>query len=175
MTLAHIYYLLAAVLLLAGALLFTGASVLRTFRRSSNATYLLAGGAMVWFGWWLMNLPAPDLVDLPRIPVVVVFMLASLATFKYMPDFLSIRGLGVLMMFLARLVLDVGFGHLPHSFFSALFAYVLLVIPGLWWAASPPAFVQWCDWLLATPGRHRVAGAILGACAVISLWQGFNL
>lgn len=175
MKLASIYYILAAVFAVAGWLLFTASPILRSFRRSSTANLILAGGATVWFGWWLWNLPEPDLVGLPRWPVLVVFLGASVATFKFMPDFLSIRGLGVLMMFLGRLSLDVGFGQLPYSFLSALFTYVFLVIPGLWWAASPPAFVQWCDWLLVASTRYRVMAVALFLSSLACVWQGVKL
>jgi hypothetical protein len=173
--LASIYYILAAVFAVAAWLLFTASPILRSFRRSSTATFLLAGGATIWFGWWLMNLPEPDLVGLPRWPVLVVFVGASVATFKFMPDLLSIRGLGVLLMFLGRLSLDVGFGQLPHSFLSALFTYAFLVVPGLWWAASPPAFVKACDWLLEVTIRHRVMAVILAISSLLCIWQGAKL
>ncbi|MEY3548490.1 MAG: hypothetical protein RLZZ552_857, partial [Verrucomicrobiota bacterium] len=85
-TLAQAYYALAALLLLAGWLIVTDSQVLRTFRRSKGATYLLGLAATAWFAWWLMNLPEADLAGLPRLPVVAGFIGASLATFAYMPD-----------------------------------------------------------------------------------------
>lgn len=175
MTLAQAYYALTAVLLGAGLLFLTGAPVLRTFRRSRAATFLLAVLATVWFGWWLLNLPEADLAGLPRMPVVVVFVMASLAAIVYMPDLLPIRALGVLLLFLARHVLDAGYRQLPHSLLAASVSYGLLVFFGLWWAASPPAFVSQCDWLLARPVRHRLAGAVLLLLAAGCLVQSFLL
>lgn len=137
-TLAQAYHALAAVLLLGGFLVWTGAEVLRSFRRSGFATAVLGLAAVVWFVAWLWFLPEPDLAGISRNVVLVVGVLASLATFKYMPDLLAVRSLGVLMMFLARHTLDAGYTHLPYSLLAASVSYGCLVIFGLWWASSPP-------------------------------------
>ena len=130
-TLAQAYYALAAVLLLAGFLVWTGAEGLRSFRRSGFATAVLGLAAVAWFVGWLWFLPEPDLAGINRNLVLAVFTVASLATFKYLPDLLAIRSLGVLMMFLARHVLDAGYTHLPYSLLAASVSYGLLVLFGL--------------------------------------------
>ena len=174
-TLAQAYFALAAVLLLAGGLVWSGAEVLRSFRRAGFATAVLGLAAVTWFVAWLWFLPEPDLAGLNRNLVLVVFAAASLATFKYMPDLLAVRALGVLMMFLGRHVLDAGFTHLPASLLAAAVSYGLLVLFGLWWASSPPAFVRQCDWVLASSLRRRVLGAVLAGLGVASVLQAFHL
>jgi hypothetical protein len=174
-TLAQAYYALAAVLLLGGFLVWTGAEVLRSFRRSGFATAVLGLAAVVWFVAWLWFLPEPDLAGISRNVVLVVGVLASLATFKYMPDLLAVRSLGVLMMFLARHTLDAGYTHLPYSLLAASVSYGCLVIFGLWWASSPPAFVQQCDWVLASTFRHRVLGAFCCGLGLACVYQSFHL
>ena len=168
-TLAHAYYALAAFLLVADWLVVTDAAVLRSFRRSKDATYLLGLVAIAWFAWWLLNIPDADLAGLPRLPVVAVFVVASLATFVYMPDFLSVRALAVIMLFLARHVLDAGYRQLPASLLAASVSYGVLILFGFWWACSPPVFCRQCDWVLATDVRRKAVGALCfllaGACA----------
>ena len=174
-TLAQAYYALAAVLLLAGLLVWSGAEVLRSFRRSGFATSVLGLAAVTWFIAWLWCLPEPDLAGLNRNLVLAVFAVASLATFKYMPDLLAVRSLGVLMMFLARHVLDAGYTHQPYSLLAAAVSYGLLVLFGLWWASSPPAFARQCDWVLAATARHRVLGATLAALGLACVLQALRL
>lgn len=173
MTLAQAYAALAAFLILAGWLVFSDAALLRAFRRSRNAAYVLTFAATAWFAWWLMNLPEPDLAGLPREPVAAGFVVFSLATLITMPDLLPIRAMGVMMMFLARHALDAGFGRLPDSLLAASVSYGVLVLFGLWWASSPPAFVRHCDWVLAESVRRRSVGGFLlllgAACAVSAL------
>ncbi len=171
MTLVHAYLALAAFLFFAGGLTFAGSPMLQSFRRSKFATGLLTLAAISWFSWWLVSLPEADLAGLPRLPVLIVFIGASLLSFKYMPDFLSVRSLGVLMLFLARHVLDVGYTHLPWSLLAAVVSYGVLVLFGFWWACSPPVFCRQYDWLLATRGRHRIAGGLLVLLAIGCLAQ----
>ena len=174
-TLAQAYYALAAFLLLAGWLIVTDAPVLRSFRRSKTATYLLGLVAIGWFGWWLMNIPEADLAGLPRMPVIVGFIGFSLLTFVYMPDFLSVRALGVIMLFLARHALDAGYRQLPYSLLDASISYGLLVLFGFWWACSPPVFCRQCDWVLATDGRRKFFGGLSFLLAVACVAQSFRL
>ncbi len=174
-SLAQAYSALAAVLLVAGLLVWTGAAALRTFRRSGFATAVLGLAAIAWFIGWLWFLPEPDLAGINRNLVLAVFSIASFATFKYLPDLLAVRALGVLMMFLARHVLDAGYTHLPYSLLAASISYGLLVVPGLWWASSPPAFVRHCDWVLASTIRARVVGAALAGLGAACVHQAFRL
>jgi len=174
-TLAQAYYALAAFLLLAGWLIVTDAPVLRSFRRSKTATYFLGLVAIAWFGWWLMNIPEADLAGLPRMPVVAGFIGASLLTFIYMPDFLSVRALGVIMLFLARHALDAGYRQLPYSLLDASVSYGVLILFGFWWACSPPVFCRQCDWVLATEGRRMVVGGLSLLLAVACVAQSFRL
>jgi hypothetical protein len=174
-TLAQAYYALAAFLLLAGWLIVTDAPVLPSFRRSKGATYLLGLAAIAWFAWWLVSMPDADLAGIPRWLVLMVFLGASLATFVTMPDFLSVRALGALMLFLARTTLDAGYRQLPHSLLDASVSYGILVLFGFWWACSPPAFVRQCDWVLATSGRRNVVGGLSLLLGVACVAQSFNL
>lgn len=154
-------------------LVFADAQVLRSVRRSPFAGLLLGGAAIALLGWHLWHLPEPDLAGFPRLPVTLIFVGAGLAAFIWMPDLIAIRGLGALMLFLARACLDAGWMHLPDSLLCALVSYAFLVIPGLWWAASPGAFATHIDWVLATRRRRVAIGGNLAgaglACAAYAL------
>lgn len=174
MTLAQASLALAALLAAAGALVGWRPSALATLRRSTVAGAILGLAAIGLLGWHLANLPEPDLAGFPRLPVLAVFVLGSLAAFVWLPDLLPVRALGCLMMFLARAVLDAGWMQLPHSLINAVLAYALLVVPGLWWAAAPGAFVRQTDALAARPVlRKAVAGLLLAAAsaALVSWWR----
>jgi len=174
-TLAQAYYALAAFLLLAGWLIVTDSPVLRSFRRSQGATYFLGLIAIAWFAWWLLNIPEADLAGLPRMPVIVGFIGFSLLTFVYMPDFLSVRSLGVIMLFLARHALDAGYRQLPSSLLDASLSYGVLILFGFWWACSPPVFCRQCDWVLTTEGRRKFFGGLSLLLAVACVAQTFRL
>lgn len=175
MTLAQAYYALATCLLLGGWLIFTASPLLKSFRRDTTATFGLLLLAVGWFAWNLYSLPEPDLAGLPRLPVMAVFVIASLLTYLYMPDFLAVRSLGVLMLFLGRQTLDAGYGQLPYSLLAATVSYGLLIIWGFWWAASPVAFNRHCDWVLATPARQKIVGGLWLALGLACLGQSTRL
>ncbi len=176
MTLPQAYYALAAFLLVAGFLVFTGSPILRTFRRSKVATWVLGLIAIAWFAWWLQTgMPPADFAGLPRLPVQVVFLGFSFLAFYFMPDFLSVRALAVIMLFLARTTLDAGSRQLPASLLEASVSYGFLVLFGFWWASSPPVFNRQCDWVLATQGRQRAVGGFMLILAVACLAQSFRV
>ena len=174
-TLAQAYAALAVVLSLAAWLVVTDAPALRSFRRSRNATALLGLLATAWFAWWLFDLPEADLAGLPRLPIAAVFVGASLAAFVTMPDLLSVRALGALMLFFARAALDAGYRQLPQSLLAAAVSYGVFVLFGFWWACSPPVFGRQCDWVLATGARRKAVGGALFLLSVACLAQSFRL
>lgn len=174
MNLAQAYAAQAAFLAPVAWLVFADAAALRSVRRSPLAGVVLAGAAVALLGWHLWHLPEPDLAGFPRLPVTLVFVGAGLAAFIWMPDLIAVRGLGALMLFLARACLDAGWMRLPDSLLCASVSYAALVVPGLWWAASPGAFATHVDWILATSARRRLAGAVLGALALacaVAAWR----
>jgi hypothetical protein len=107
--------------------------------------------------------------------VIVGFVGFSLLTFVYMPDFLSVRALAVIMLFLARHALDAGYRQLPQSLLAASVSYGVLVLFGFWWACSPPVFCRQCDWVLATDGRRKVVGGLSLLLAAACVVQSFRL
>ncbi len=175
MTLTGAYLAIAAFLALGGLLLLGGPHLLRALPRSPSAGLLLGLAAVVLLGWHLWNLPEPDLAGFPRAPVTLAFVVAGLAAFRWMPDLIAVRGLGALMLFLARATLDAGWGRLPDSLLLAFASYALLVVPGLLWAASPGVFVRTLDRTLATDSRRRALGGALLAVALACLAQALLL
>ncbi len=171
MSLAQAYLVLAAILLLSGWLVYSSTPILKSFRRDKFATLILLFAAVSWFYFQLHNLPEPDLAGLPREIVVWVFVVASLLAYFTMPDFLSVRALGVIMLFTARQTLDAGYRQLPYSLLDASISYVFLVIFGLWWAMSPVAFNKQCDWILEKPIRTKVLGLIFFITGLACLAQ----
>lgn len=175
MTLTGAYLAVAGFLGLVALLLLAAPAFLRALPRSPAAGLALGLAAIALLGWHLWNLPEPDLAGFPRAPVTLAFVVAGLAAFVWMPDLIAVRGLGALMLFLARATLDAGWGRLPDSLLLASASYGLLVVPGLLWAASPGMFVRALGSILATDGRRRALAAALLAVALACLAQPFLL
>jgi hypothetical protein len=175
MTFTGAYLALAGFLALLGLLLLAAPGLLRSLPRSPSAGLVLGLAAVGLLGWHLWNLPEPDLAGFPRLPVTVAFVVAGLAAFVWMPDLIAVRGLGALMLFLARATLDAGWGRLPDSLLLASVSYALLVVPGLLWAASPGQFVRFLDLILPAKGRRLALGVVLLLVALACAVQGLTL
>jgi hypothetical protein len=175
MTLSGAYFAQAAFLGAAGLLLFLAPAALRRLPRSPLAGIVLGLAAVALLGWHLWNLPEPDLAGFPRLPVTAVFVLAGLAAFIWMPDLIAVRGLGALMLFLARATLDAGWGRLPDSLLVAIVGYSLFVVPGLLWAASPGKFVRLLEGPLTRTVPRNVTASILLLVALLCLGQALVL
>ena len=175
MSLIAATWLLAGVLALVAMQTFAAPHLWVSLRRSKAAGAVLGLAAIFMLGWHRVNLPQPALAGFPRLPVLSIFVLGGLAAFIWLPDLLPVRALGCLMMFLARAVLDAGWMQLPESALNAWMCYLLLIIPGLWWATSPGAFVRQTDALLARPALRYTIGGILFAAALATLTRALTL
>ncbi len=96
----------------------------------------------------------------------------------YVPEFLSVRALGVLLLLIAGPVLQAAFLEPPVTrVLLPLIAYVWIGV-GMFWIGMPYLLRDWIDWLIAGGiqrwNRLCIAGAAYGlivvACAA-AFWQ----
>ncbi len=139
------------------------------FPRSRPIGYLLVLAATVWF---LANLRAETLADFSKYKP---FMLAGFGaigvlTCVYVADFLAARGFALLLLLLAKLMVDTARWH-PSDWrwlISGL-AY-LWVFVGIWLTISPWRLRDFLAWHNQTDDRIRTfAGARLGFAIVLVL------
>jgi hypothetical protein len=126
----------------------------RNFPRSEPWGYALTGLGTVWF---LANLNAESISDFAAYKNVMFagFGGIGLLTCLYVRDFLAVRGLSVVLLLLAKLVLDTA---RPHDsqwrlLLSALsYAWVLA---GMWFTISPWRLRDILNWMTASESRVR--------------------
>ncbi|MDR2863905.1 MAG: hypothetical protein LBV54_08580 [Puniceicoccales bacterium] len=176
MTLPTSYIITGALLTLIGAALASGVSGvtagLRAFPRSWLASAVFFGGGAAWFVMEIFQLGESDLAGFPRNWLVGIFVLTALLAFRFLSDLLAVRGLAVLMLLSARVLLDSGYAQLPRSLVLAGTAYILVVL-GIWWGASPHVLRDWLVWALEKRPRALIAGALVGAVGVANLVSAF--
>jgi hypothetical protein len=160
--------LLPGIFLIAlGALLLIGNSaIVSTFKampRSQVAAVLFFGGGAAWFLYVLNGLSEADLilVQSPR-PLMIGFGALALLAFFYLPDFLAVRGLSVLMLLAGTPLLGAAFGEyqLPQRLFMVTAVYIGLAL-AIYFGAVPYRLRDFFQWLFARPGRSRVLGGVL--------------
>jgi uncharacterized protein YacL len=94
----------------------------------------------------------------------------------FVQDFLAVRGLAVLMLLLAKLMVDTGRPHLDESRFVLviqIWAY-LLVVAGVWFVWTPWKLRDILNWATATEERIRIGSTIRLAFAVFVLILGLT-
>jgi hypothetical protein len=94
----------------------------------------------------------------------------------FVQDFLAVRGLAILMLLLAKLMVDTGRPHLGESRFVLviqIWAY-LLVIAGIWFTVTPWKLRDILNWATATEDRIRIGSSIRLAFAVFVLILGLT-
>jgi hypothetical protein len=138
-------------------------SLLTALPRSSAAALVLFGGGVVWFLVRVAGMGAADrLIGDSNVPWVLGFAALGVLSIKYVPDFLAVRGLCLLILLAAPPLLDAAFmeyGH-PQRLFMVTPVF-LAIVAALYLAAVPYRLRDFFAWMFARPGRARGLGAAL--------------
>jgi hypothetical protein len=171
--------LLPGILLLAlGAGLLSGRSsvkaALRAFPRSPAATVVLFGIGSIWFLGRVWHLSAADFGNY-RVILFVAFALIALLAFKYVPDFLAVRGLAILILLAAAPLLEAGYMiYEPWTIYLYKVLVYLGIALALYLGAAPYRMRDFLEWLFRTAGRPRALGAALAAYGLLLIIAAFT-
>jgi hypothetical protein len=94
----------------------------------------------------------------------------------FVQDFLAVRGLAVLMLLLAKLMVDTGRPHLGDSSWVLViqvWAYVLVVC-GIWFTVTPWRLRDLINWATASEGRTRLFSGVRLAFAAFIVLLGLT-
>ncbi|MBM3865490.1 MAG: hypothetical protein FJ381_06275 [Verrucomicrobia bacterium] len=149
-------------------------AVLRSFPRSRAAAYVVFTTGAAWFLHALWHLSPADFGEY-RHYLFAGFLLVAILSFKYVPDFLAVRGLCALILMGAMPLLDAGFMNFTHG---RIVLYKIAVYAGIaaaiWLGAQPWRLRDFLNWLFARPGRARVVGGGLTAYGVLLAGVAFT-
>src|SRR5262249_47909803 len=114
-------------------------------------------------GWFLWNLNQESISDFAtyKTPMMVGFAAIGIGTCLFVQDFLAVRGLAVVMLLLAKLMLDTGRPVVPVTHWAWViqpWAYAL-VIAGIWLTISPWRLRDLLNWATASEKRVRIGSA----------------
>ena len=115
-------------------------------------------------GWFLYNLSQESISDFAAYKNVLLagFAGVGIASCFYVQDFLAVRGLAVVLLLLAKLMVDSGRPHLSETPFVLViqtWAYVL-VVAGIWFTISPWRLRNLLEWGTANEARIKVGCGI---------------
>lgn len=139
----------------------------RRFPRSLPVGFVLMTLATLWF---LYNVNRETIADFApfKKQMLVVFAAIGVGACLVVRDYLAVRGLAVLMLLMAKLMVDTGRPHLGESalvLVNQCLAY-LFVILGIWLTISPWRLRDWIQWNTAGPLRLRMGAAVRLVCGL---------
>lgn len=167
------------ILLLLGGLFVVSNSAIRSmfksFPRSQTATVLFFGGGAAWFLFNVSNMSTADVIGFSSpTPFVFIFGALAVAAFFYVPEFLAVRGVSVIILLGSWPLLMSGFMNFSLPKIILAIALYILVSLALYLAVSPFRMRDFFEWLYRTPGRARVLGGVLTAYGVLLTCVAFT-
>lgn len=145
----------------------------RSILRSPIAALIFFGAAGLWFLWNVAHLGEADFGEY-KFWLILIFGAAIVGSFFYLKDFLVIRGVSILELLLAKLVLDVAYLQPPLGrLFLVGFVY-LVIIQALYFAALPYKMRDFLNWIFASKSRIKqfsfgfIAYGLILACAAFT-------
>jgi hypothetical protein len=149
-------------------------SAARKFPRSEpwGWAFMLLGTA-----WFLWNLQQEKISDFEAYKpyMLVGFGAVGLGTCIFVRDFLAVRGLAILLLLLAKLMLDTArWADTDWRLVIAVWAY-LLVGAGMWFTVSPWRLRDLLDWGTRTDLRVRLGSGFRLAFALFITLLGLTV
>ena len=138
------------------------------------------GVALMLLGtaWFIWNLSQESISDFNafKTPMMLGFAAVGVGACIFIQDFLAVRGLAVVFLLLAKLMVDTGRPMLPVTPWALViqtWAYVLVVV-GIWLTVSPWRLRDFLNWATANEKRIRVGSAVRLAFGLFVAVLGFT-
>jgi hypothetical protein len=144
-------------------------AALKAFPRSPAATVVFFGGGVLCFLVVVSRMGDADrILGSSNVPWVVGFAALGVLSIKYVPDFLAVRGLSILVLLAAGPLLKAAFMEYQYPQRLFMVTAVFVAIAGaIYLAAVPYRLRDFLQWLLARPARARGLGAALLAYGIL--------
>jgi hypothetical protein len=151
------------------------ASAVRRFPRSLPWGYALM---LLGTAWFVYNLSQESISDFAAYKNILFagFAAVGIGSCIYVQDFLAVRGLAVVFLLLAKLMVDTGRPNLSQSSLVLIiqsWAY-LLVIAGIWLTISPWRLRDFLHWATANEKRIKIGCGIRLAFGLFVAVLGFT-
>ncbi|MFO1500274.1 MAG: hypothetical protein U1G07_18115 [Verrucomicrobiota bacterium] len=150
------------------------ALALRKFPRSQVWGFLLMGLGTAWFLWNLSHESISDFAAYKNI-MLLGFGAVGVLTCIFVQDFLAVRGLAVVLLLLAKLMLDTARWHdSSWRLVISTLAYVW-ILAGMWFTVSPWRLRDLIQWSTASEQRIRYTSAVRLAIGALVLVLGLTV
>jgi hypothetical protein len=127
--------------------------------------------------WFLLNLNMESISDFASFKPLLLagFAAVGVAACIYVQDFLAVRGLAVVFMLLAKLMVDTArWANTDWRWVISGWAYVL-VLAGIWFTIYPWHLRDLLHWATANEKRVRIGSAVRLAFGLFVAVLGFTV
>ena len=133
-------------------------------RLTGLVTMILGGG---WFLWKITQLGQSDFGDYKAI-LFILFAATLVGSILYVPDFLAVRGVAILVLLSANTGLKSAFGlyDIPERLVLVFLLYALIV-PALYFGIMPFKMRDVLKWLCRDAMRIRAAGILFSGAGAL--------
>lgn len=150
------------------------AARVRKFPRSLPAGILLMLLGTAWFVYYLSMESISDFASYKQL-LLGGFAAVGIASCIFVQDFLAVRGLAVVFLVLAKLMVDSErWNPSDWRLVIAVWAYVL-VIAGMWFTVYPWHLRDLLNWATANEKRVRIGSALRLAFGLFVAVLGFTV
>jgi len=147
---------------------------LRQFPRCTPVGYILMLLATLWFLGYVHQESISDFASFKPV-LFLLFGAVGLGACLFVKDFLAVRGLAVLFLLLAKLMVDTArCVDTNWSLVIVTWAYVL-VIAGMWFTVSPWRLRDIVDWSTANEQRIRLLSGIRLGFGILLIILGLTV
>ncbi|MBU60888.1 MAG: hypothetical protein CMI26_00135 [Opitutae bacterium] len=139
----------------------------KSFPRSKIAAIATMTIAAAWFLYrHILHLSEADFGE-HKVLISIITLVLLVMPFKFLPDFLAVRGAAILVLFYSREALDAAFMQEPASrLFMVSIVYVGIAI-ALYLGAWPYRLRDFLNWLYVSSRRPRILGASMAAYGIL--------
>lgn len=138
--------------------------MMMSFLRSTKAAVIFFGGSGLWFLFQLSQLGEADFGQIKEY-LIAIFAVAGVLAFFYLNDFLSVRGVCILILLLARQFLDSAFMQEPQSRLVLVTQTYIWVLIAIYLGAVPYRLRDFFNYIYHDKIRAKTLGVIFGVCA----------
>ncbi|OIO60291.1 MAG: hypothetical protein AUJ82_02385 [Verrucomicrobia bacterium CG1_02_43_26] len=162
--------LMSVILLATGTmLLWRGGfceAFLKHFLRSKNFAYLFFGFAAVLFLWNILQLGEADFGEYKHW-MFLFFAFITVGSFIWVKDFLAVRGLAIVTLFVSKAFLDAAYMQSPDSrLFLVSFVYLLILL-ALFLGTVPFYLRDFINWLFTKASRVKTFAVLIFSYGLI--------
>ena len=146
----------------------------RKFPRSEPWGYALMLFGTAWFLWNLQQENISDFASYKK-ALLIGFAAVGIGTCVFVRDFLAVRGFAIVVLLLAKLMVDTArWADTEWRLVIVTWAYVL-VIAGMWFTVSPWRMRDLIDWGTKTDQRVRIASGMRLAFGIFVAVLGLSV